>query len=230
MPAFELRLTAIASWPTPSRNVVSSGTVERDALVVVHTERGRDELTSLAPSTQGPVDVCRTFVQPDPPHSSTRDAAEKGRSNMTSESACARTSALSDSALASLTSCWSSHPRIGRPRACTRGSSGARSSACRRGAAKAGARPHFATTCVRPFWSGRNRARSPRSTTIRRRARPQASIEERASVEVQSVAGRSECDQCGQVSILRPTGSPLGRHSLLGAPAHASPTRPSAGA
>ena len=126
---------------------------------------------------------------------------------MTSESACARTSALSDSALASLTSCWSSHPRIGRPRACTRCSSGARFSACRRGAAKAGARPHFATTCVRPFWSGRNRARSPRSTTIqRRRARPQASIEERASVEVQSVAGRSECDRCGQVSILRPTG------------------------
>ncbi len=53
----------------------------------------------------------------------------------------------------------------------------------------------------------------------RRRARLQASIEQRAAVEIQSVAGRNKCDRCGQVSIPSSDGSMRGRHSLLGTPA-----------
>ena len=58
----------------------------------------------------------------------------------------------------------------------------------------------------------------------RRRARPQASIEERAPLKFHSVARRNKCNRCGQVSIPSSDGVLMrGRHSLLGTPARASP-------
>ena len=53
----------------------------------------------------------------------------------------------------------------------------------------------------------------------RRRARLQASIEQRTALAIQPVAGRDECDRCGQVRFLRPTANVVeGRRSLVGAP------------
>ena len=50
------------------------------------------------------------------PIPSTIASVENGRTKTTSESACTRTYAVINSATASLTSCWTSQLRIGRPR------------------------------------------------------------------------------------------------------------------